>query len=237
MKFGNNFTIDEVRNFWDGVADIYEKENEKISETHHQRFIESLKYLEIKDNHKILNIWSRTGAAIPYLRNKNKNTTIHNLEASGKMIEKAEKKFPNENFLLTDLSKLNFPDNYFDYILSLETFEHCPTPLNFLKELYRVLRPGGKLIMSTPPASCEPAYAIYNFFGFGHGEGPHKFLSSKKVKEMLNLAGFVLLNHKGTLLLPLGPKFLKKLGEKIINHCQNTFIKELGIRQFYICQK
>ncbi len=237
MNFKNNFTIGEVRNFWDGVAEIYEQKNKKISETHNQRFVEAVKYLDLRNNDKVLNIWSRTGSAIPFLKNKNKNIELYNMEVSLQIIKRAEEKFPEEKFGLTDLSRINFPDNYFDHILSLETLEHCPEPPVFLRELNRLLKPGGKLVLSTPPASCEPLYAIYNFLGLGHGEGPHKFLSSKKVKYMLSESNFKILEHKGTLLIPLGPKFIKTLGEKIIKKFQHTFISELGIRQFYVCRK
>lgn len=237
MDFKNIFTIEEVKDFWDSVAGIYEEENNKISETHNQRFIEAIKYLDLHDNDRVLNIWSRTGLATSFLKNKNKNIELHNLEVSSQMIKKAEEKFPEEKFRLTDLSKINLPDNYFDYILSLETLEHCPEPPVFLRELNRLLKPGGMLVLSTPPSSCELSYTIYSFFGLGHGEGPHKFISSKKVKQMLSESNFKILEHRGTLLIPLGPKFVRILGEKIIKKFQHTLISELGIRQFYICKK
>jgi len=233
----NNFTIEEVRNFWDSVANVYESNNEQFDDIHLQRFQESVKYLNLKPGQKILNIWSRTGLAIQYLRQKCPNIKISNLEVAPKFIGIAQKKFPREKFQETNLGKLPFEDNYFDYILSLETLEHTPKPLFFLEELYRTIKPNGLLVMSLPPATAELPLRIYEYFFANHGEGPHRFLSSKKVKNLLSIAGFELILHKGTLLIPIGPKWLKILGEKIINKLQNTPIRELGIRQFYICKK
>jgi hypothetical protein len=43
--------------------------------------------------------------------------------------------------------------------------------------------------------------------------------------------------HKGTVLIPVGPLKLQNFGEKILNTFQGTWIAELGIRQFYVCEK
>jgi len=233
----NDFSIEQVRVFWDQVSDVYEFTNQQFGSTHLQRFEESMKHLDLKSNQKILNIWSRTGLAIPYLRRKCPDVDIVNLEVSPRLIEIARKKFPQEKFQETDLEKLPFGDNCFDYVLSLETLEHAPRPVSFLEELNRVIKPNGFLVMCLPPATVEFPLKIFECFFANHGEGPHKFLSSKKVKKFLRTVGFEVILHKGTLLIPIGPNWLKMLGEKIIDKLQKTPIRELGIRQFYICKK
>ena len=64
----NKFTIDQVREFWDSVAPVYEPLNKKIGYIHTQRFEKALEFGRIKPGQKILNIWSRTGSLVPYLR-------------------------------------------------------------------------------------------------------------------------------------------------------------------------
>ena len=91
--------------------------------------------------------------------------------------------------------------------------------------------------MSLPPATAEVPHKIYSLFVDDHGEGPHRFLPSKTVKGLLKEAGFNLVLHKGTLLIPVGPVFLQRFGERTINIFQNTFLSEFGIRQFYIASK
>lgn len=53
-------------------------------------------------------------------------------------------------FLLTDAQQLPFRDEGFDVVVRLETIEHLKDPGQFLSECYRVLRPSGRLILSTP---------------------------------------------------------------------------------------
>ncbi len=49
-----------------------------------------------------------------------------------------------------DIQKLSFKDNSFDVIISCETIEHVASPNLALKEIYRVLKPGGKFILTCP---------------------------------------------------------------------------------------
>ena len=46
--------------------------------------------------------------------------------------------------------RIPFEDNTFDYIFSKSLIEHIYSPENMLKEAYRVLKPGGKIIIMTP---------------------------------------------------------------------------------------
>ncbi|MCK5510476.1 methyltransferase domain-containing protein [Candidatus Parcubacteria bacterium] len=235
----NNFTIEEVKKFWDNVASEYDRINSKIGDSHYQRFVKSVNRLNINKNkeEKILNIWSRTGNAISYLKKEYPKINLYNLEVSPEMIKITQKKYPNEKLMITDLQNLQFDTNYFDAILSLETLEHSPNPKKLITEFYRVLKPGGTLVMSLPPKTAEIPLKIYELFFENHGEGPHRFMPSKEVKNLLKNARFKIIEHSGTLLIPAGPKFLQQFGEKIINIFQNTPIKELGIRQFYTAKK
>jgi dissimilatory sulfite reductase (desulfoviridin) alpha/beta subunit len=103
--------------------------------------------------------------------------------------------------------------------------------------LHRISTDDARLVLSCPPATSELPYRLYTAFFGGHGEGPHRFLPSKEVKKMFAGTNWKLLVHKGTLLLPVGPAWMKNLAEKLIGRMQGTFIAELGIRQFYVCEK
>jgi SAM-dependent methyltransferase len=49
-----------------------------------------------------------------------------------------------------NLETLPFPDNYFDLIISRSVIEHLSDPARVFREFSRVLKPGGKVILSTP---------------------------------------------------------------------------------------
>ena len=56
---------------------------------------------------------------------------------------------------------LNFPDEYFDYVTMLAVIEHIEAPEKLLKEIYRVLRPSGKFVFTTPKKQAEFFLRLY----------------------------------------------------------------------------
>jgi SAM-dependent methyltransferase len=58
--------------------------------------------------------------------------------------------FNNDGIQCVDLNKIPFNDNTFDLFITLDVFEHLFTPEIAIKEIYRVLKPGGSYIMTVP---------------------------------------------------------------------------------------
>lgn len=52
-----------------------------------------------------------------------------------------------------DISTVHFLDNYFDTVILWHTLEHLPSPTAALKEIHRILKPGGTLFIYSPNAS------------------------------------------------------------------------------------
>lgn len=69
-----------------------------------------------------------------------------------------ERSRPGVEFLRADGTALPFPDGTFDLATSFETVEHIPQYEEFIRELRRVTRPGGGLILSTPNALITSQY-------------------------------------------------------------------------------
>ena len=77
---------------------------------------------------------------------------IEAVDISKEAIDNAAKRFPadNINYVCHQAQKLDYPDSTFDLVVSLETIEHLDKPEVFLKEIKRVLKPSGTLILSCP---------------------------------------------------------------------------------------
>ena len=58
-------------------------------------------------------------------------------------------RYSKVNGVCGDGCRLPFRNNLFDIVLCLDVIEHVYKPFSLLKETYRVLKPGGKIILST----------------------------------------------------------------------------------------
>ena len=65
-----------------------------------------------------------------------------------------------------DIWDIKEQNDFFDVVLCTEVLEHVPRPQDALKELIRVLRPGGTLIITVPANSLRHQDPYYFFSGF-----------------------------------------------------------------------
>lgn len=63
-----------------------------------------------------------------------------------------------------DATNIPVPDGSFDVVLCTEMLEHVPEPVKVIKEITRILKPGGKLLL-TAPLGSGIHQAPYHFYG------------------------------------------------------------------------
>jgi ubiquinone/menaquinone biosynthesis C-methylase UbiE len=67
------------------------------------------------------------------------------------VIEKLQEKYPTSKFYSGNIPPLSaFQDNSFDSVVSFQVIEHIEDDSLFLKEIHRVLKPGGVAYLTTP---------------------------------------------------------------------------------------
>jgi SAM-dependent methyltransferase len=69
--------------------------------------------------------------------------------------------------LKLDLNRpLPFPDGGFDLVMAVEVLEHLESPRSFLREVFRVVRPGGLAVVTTPNITSLPSRLLFLATGF-----------------------------------------------------------------------
>lgn len=118
------------------------------------------------------------------------------------MLPNALIKFPKANIKIANLekNKLPYPSNSFDVVFSKSVIEHFYYPEKIIKEIHRVLKPGGLVITMCP--DWEYNYKIY-FEDYTH-RTPFTYLS---LKDIHLIHGFNKVNVKRFRQLPILWKF------------------------------
>lgn len=117
---------------------------------HLQRYQVVEKAIGIEDSVLDLACGSGYGASILSRRTKGKVTGG---DVSAETVRRCSQEWnsqPNLEFKVLDGTRLEFPDNTFDKVVSFETIEHTREFEKMLSEFNRVLKPGGIIFLSTP---------------------------------------------------------------------------------------
>lgn len=62
---------------------------------------------------------------------------------------------PGRASLQEDICAISFADGFFDYVIAIHVLEHIPDDFKALREIYRVLKPGGRAILMVPVRGDE----------------------------------------------------------------------------------
>ncbi|MBL7747081.1 MAG: class I SAM-dependent methyltransferase, partial [Chitinophagaceae bacterium] len=81
-----------------------------------------------------------------------KAASVTGMDIDNTTINKAAQKYPKDNLRFTQAAAEKIPaaDAQFDMVVSIETLEHLADHDTMIKEIKRVLKPGGLLVISTP---------------------------------------------------------------------------------------
>ncbi len=142
----------ETGNQYDKWHTIHKVEDD-ISVSWYQFVINSLQHTSDIKQKRVLEIGCGRGGFSNYLANlPNGPHQIVASDFSASALAIASEKYAHSKIFWKkeDIMNMSFESNSFDTVISCETIEHVPNPSKALHELYRVLKPGGRLFLTCP---------------------------------------------------------------------------------------
>ena len=134
-----------------------------------------------------------------------------------------------------DLNKsLPLPAGTFDGVLSLEVIEHLIEVDKFLSEVYRVLKPKGWLIISTPNIAWW-GYRLFALMGQPpKKEGYHlRFFTHNTLTQLLKKHGFRIKGSNSFTTVPFINRYLSFRFYPTVKHWPNLLAQDL----VFLCRK
>lgn len=170
---------------FDQVAPEYEEICNAYSIERRQRFVQS------HAQGKILEVGAASGVISEPLKGSHEITVC---DISPEMCRLAGQK--GLKTVCCDAEKLPFDDRDFDTVVAAEVLYYFDHPDRFIREAARVLKPGGKLLLTLPSGTGRMADRLRHglrrlgFSGMYFDDGIRKFMPMRTVKRLLKEAGF-----------------------------------------------
>ncbi|MCU1441644.1 MAG: ubiE [Rhodoglobus sp.] len=146
---------DEVAGMFDGVAKRYDLTNTVLSGGNAILWRSAMvRAVAPMAGERILDVAAGTGTSSAALQRHGARVVA--LDFSPGMIAEGRRKHRNIEFVLGDAQKLPFGDNEFDAVAISFGLRNVSNPKAALSEMYRVLKPGGRLVVcefSKPPVA------------------------------------------------------------------------------------
>ncbi|PIR53507.1 hypothetical protein COU76_00740 [Candidatus Peregrinibacteria bacterium CG10_big_fil_rev_8_21_14_0_10_49_10] len=146
-------------------------------------------YLDLKTEERCLDI----GCGLGYMLSKLQNVgaELHGIDTSQESVEYVQKHITPHAKVGSCIS-IPYPDNHFDKALFCEVIEHVEDDRTALQEIYRVLKPGGRVVISTP--AYEGFFTRTYLKRLGHHEGGERHARDgyyrHELQEKLEQSGF-----------------------------------------------
>jgi SAM-dependent methyltransferase len=151
------------------------------------RFIEASGLL--RADAEILEIGSGTGALLHRLRARGHR--IQGVDVNARLIGEGRAWFGELPVQLTAGTALPFADRTFDIVMSFDVLEHIPDSDAHLREVRRVLKPGGAYLLQTPNKWTNVIFETIRWRSFTRFRADHCSLHSlSELRRRLAAHGF-----------------------------------------------
>lgn len=156
-----------------------------------------------------LDLWNETNNTQILLWAAQEGAEVYGLDISDYLVRQARKKFKEAglkgNLIKCDMREIKMADESFDLVYTMGTIEHVSDYDRAIKEIYRVLKPGGKAIIGVPN-KFDPflrPLVVWLLTKVGkYPYAPEKSFSYSELEREIKKAGFKLEARTGILFMP-----------------------------------
>ena len=138
----------------------------------------------------ILDVGCGTGRQVSANRSAYPDASITGADLFAGMLRVARENEPGANWSRSDGSKLAFRDRTFDYVTNQFSYAHILDKQGFATDVFRVLKPGGRFVVTNIDPWSMDNWIVYRFFPSARDLDHKDFLTQNDFTELLSGTGF-----------------------------------------------
>lgn len=202
----------------------------------------------------VLEIGSGEGYGISLLhKNATHLTLVDKSPLTAKIVQE---KYTDITFIQEKIPPLtNLPSNSFDTVISFQVIEHIKDVKLYIKEIYRVLKPGGKAFISTPNAKktvarnpwhykeftfdeiealVKQTFSTYSIKGIEGNTKTDEYYEKNReaVKRFMRFDIFNLQHKLPAFLLQIPYEVANRMNRKKLLHQNNTLVNSITLEDY-----
>lgn len=106
------------------------------------------------------------------------------------MLDRAKKRCQEISWIQGDSTDTGFKDDEFDYITNQFSYHHIENKQNLFSETYRILKPGGRFVITNLDPWTMQNWILYQFFPEARARDYKDFLPVDDLVDLLAAVGF-----------------------------------------------
>jgi len=125
-----------------------------------------LRYIHCEKEDRVLDAGCGPGKLLKLIAQKYKGVKPYAFDgdAHAEQYIREEMRIPKLKFSVGDLRNTGYDDNFFDHVIYIQGFENARKPSEILKELMRITKPGGKILLTIPDGSKDRRRGHFAFW-------------------------------------------------------------------------
>jgi SAM-dependent methyltransferase len=139
---------------------------------------------------RVLDVGCGTGKQLAANRARFPRLTLIGVDRSRAMLTVARKRSTSVSWIHGDAQSLPIASGVVDYAVNQYSYPHIPDKIGFFAELARVLRPGGRFVLTNIDPWSMRDWITYRFFPEAWSIDERDFLRVEILEEVMRSAGF-----------------------------------------------
>ena len=148
---------------------------------------------------EILDVGCADGTLTAKIAESLPKSKVTGLDLYKSAINYAKKRYPHLDFVVADARKMPFKNSYFDTVICVETLEHIPDNQKVVKEIHRVLKRKGTLVIAQDTDSLvfNLIWGIWIKWKGRVWQGAHvNCMKPQEIRTLLKDTGFKIVKTK-----------------------------------------